>query len=270
MIIVWGLCSCAGPDPGPGDMEPAGTVIPEEILECRGDRDGTIAAAELPLLAGVTARQRVYGAVDISSAGSTGDQGLVWDMPEGGELIEVRTEPIDGMWFADQFPTADYAVAVDPAEPFEDQILGLYQVLDDRVLLLGTASRHSDRPAGGLVLPYDEPAEVLRFPVELGDRWEQVVTVSEGRVGGAAFSSEDTYRFSVNARGAIRTPDAVIRDALRLRIELTIRTPALDPVERLEYVWYRECVGEAARMTATEGETGPEITRAAQLRVVAF
>lgn len=265
------LAACAGPDPGVGSLEPAGTLVPEEILECRGDRDGVIDADELPLLAGITAHQRVHESVAISSAGQRGDGGLEWVMPEGGEIIDVTTEPLDDAWFAPEFPPdASYAVATNPTDPPSEQILGVYRVEEDAVLLLGLASREPDSPVGGLLTPYDEPVMVLRFPVVLGDSWESVGVVSEGTVGGATYVAEDSYVITVDGRGTVKTEDAIIRDALRLSVRLTIRTPAFDPIERLELIWYRECVGEVARLTPNDGDIGPEVEHAAELRTLAF
>ena len=96
-------------------------------------------------------------------------------MPEGGEIIDVTTEPLDDAWFAPEFPPdASYAVATNPTDPPSEQILGVYRVEEDAVLLLGLASREPDSPVGGLLTPYDEPVMVLRFPVVLGDSWESV------------------------------------------------------------------------------------------------
>jgi hypothetical protein len=265
-----GLAACAGPDPGPGDMEAAGTLVPPELLACRGDRDGRIEADELPLLPGVTARLRVHRDVDFSTAGSSRGGRPTWTVPDGGDLVDVATEPVEGAWFEADFAGATYAVATDPAAPWDEQILGVYLVDYEGVHLLGLASRRPDRPAGGLLLPYDEPATVLAFPVVLGTSWEVVARVSEGTVGGAAYVSEDTYRIAVDARGTVEAPGVVVRDALRLSVGVTIRTPARDPVERLEILWYRECVGEVARAVAPDGETGPELERVAQLRAAAF
>lgn len=272
-IIVLPLLtlSCAGPDPGAGSLEPAGTLVPDEILECRGDRDGVIDADELPLLAGVTAHQRVHESVAISSAGLQGDNGLEWVMPEGGEIVDIATEPLDGFWFADEFPPdASYAVATNPTDPPSEQILGVYRVEEEAVMLLGLASREPDSPAGGLLTPYDEPVMVLRFPVVLGDSWEAIGVVSAGSVGGATYVAEDSYAITVDGRGTVTTEDAIIRDALRLSVRLTIRTPAFDPIERLELIWYRECVGEVARLTPNDGDIGPEVDHAAELRTLAF
>jgi len=264
-------CACAGPDPEIGELEPAGTIIPPELLDCRGNRDGLIDAEELPLLVGVTARQRVQESLELSSAGQRGESGLEWVMPEGGELVELSTEPLREAWFAPEFPPdASYAVATNPTAPFDEQILGVYRVDEDRVELLGLASREPDQPFGGLLTPYDEPVTVLRFPVTLGDTWESVGVVSSGPIGGATYVAEDTYVITVDGRGTVTTQDAIVRDALRLSVRLTIRTPALEPVERLELIWYRECVGEVARLTAEEGDLGPEVTRAAQLRTLTF
>ena len=82
--------------------------------------------------------------------------------------------------------------------------------------------------------------------------------------------AEDSYVITVDGRGTVKTEDAIIRDALRLSVRLTIRTPAFDPIERLELIWYRECVGEVARAAAPPGTTGPEFDHAEQLRVLAF
>ena len=76
---------------------------------------------------------------ELRSAGSDSDRGLEWVMPEGGDIIEVATEAIDGMWFAEHFPDASYAVATNPGEPFDDHILSIYRVEEERVLLLGIA-----------------------------------------------------------------------------------------------------------------------------------
>ena len=271
ILAVLLSAACASPDPGPGDMVPAGTLVPEEILNCRGDRDGVIEASELPLLAGVTARQRLFQDVDVESRGQSGDEGLSWDLDlEGGRIVEVRTEAVDEQWFAPVFPGASYAIAVDPVAAPDEQILGIYRIDDDGVYLLGTASRFSDRPLGGVLLPYETPPQVLRFPVALGDSWEVEARVTAGLVGGVAFTSLDTYRISIDARGAIHTQDVIIRDAMRLSVEVTIQTPALDPFTRLEIVWYRECLGEVARLTAHEGDLGPELSAAARLMTLAF
>jgi hypothetical protein len=251
-------------------MEPAGTLIPPELLACRGDRDGAIDAEELPLIAGVTAHQRVQVGVDFSSAGSDGSQGLVWSVPDGGEVLDIATEPIDDAWFEDSFPGATYAVTVDPSVPDDEQVLGVYGVEADRVLLLGLASRDEDRPGGAMLLPYAEPPTVLRFPVELGDEWDAVARVDDGVYGGMAYTAEDTYRIRVDARGTVSTPDAEIRDSLRISVAVTIRSPALDPIERREFLWYRECLGEVARAVAPDDAGGGEITEAAQLRSAAF
>ena len=273
LLPVLALASCAGPDPGPGDMEPAGTLIPPELLACRGDRDGAIGAEELPLIAGVTAHQRVQVGVDFSSAGSDGSQGLVWSVPDGGEVLDIATEPIDDAWFEDSFPGATYAVTVDPSVPDDEQVLGVYGVEADRVLLLGLASRDPDGPTGlggEVLLPYAEAPTVLRFPVELGDEWSAVALVEDGVYGGMAYTAEDTYEIRVDARGTVVTPDAEIHDALRLSVGVTIRSPAFDPIERRELLWYRECVGEVVRAVAPDGAGDDEITRAAQLRSAAF
>ena len=271
LLLLATMSACAEQNPGPFDLEPAGTLIPRELLDCHGDRDGSITAEELPLIAGVTAHTRVQYGASFSSAGSRSDRGLVWTVPDDGEILDIATEPIDGAWFEERFPDASYAVTTDPAVAFEDQILGVYRVEDDGVRLLGLASRNPDRPAGGLLMPYSVPSPtVLRFPVELGDEWEAVGQVEDGLISGAPYTAEDTYHIRVDARGTISTPDADIRDALRLSVSVTIRTAILEPVVRREFMWYRECLGEVARAVAPDDVGDEEITSAVQLRSAAF
>ena len=55
LMLVAGIIMFLGDGFSPVGDEAAGTIVPPEILECRGNRDGRIESHELPLLAGVVA-----------------------------------------------------------------------------------------------------------------------------------------------------------------------------------------------------------------------
>lgn len=225
---------------------------------CTPDHDGTITRAEVPLRAGLRANFRIAEDVTVSTSGTTWDYAGSY-AGDRDELVEL-TAPT-GAWWASEFSTATHAARLSAAS----ENLGVFQITDDALLLLGVVS-----PEAGLTqtrLTYDPPVRVLAFPLTSGSTFTTRSTVSGQALGVVAAYTEE-YTSVVDAAGTLRTPFGEV-DALRVRTEMT-RTSGFATLERLrQFAFVSECFGIAAVVASQSFETDVEFTDAAELRRLA-
>ncbi len=257
--------ACPGPNPvladGSGDYSRG-----NDALTCLPNNDGVIEATEVNLRAGLAATYRVnppgtLAPVDV--AGRPIDGQLEWDMSSlAGEVVSVPLEAVSGAWFAELFPSADFAVGSDVS----GDTLQVFRLEEDRLLLLGLVSRQPDITR----LIYDTPIVALRFPLRLDDSWTAKSTVTNGRLGGLPVATEDTYEVKVDALGAVRLPYVKLDHSLKIQLHVTSHALGGATAAYYQHQWFHECYGEVARAVSQRDEASPTFSEAAELRRLSF
>jgi hypothetical protein len=233
---------------------------------CTSNNDGVIDRAELAFPVGLTVHYLENPAgttVMLDTEGTPGPDGPEWDLTStAGDVLDFTLLRVEDQWFASSFPGATYAVLTDPGSG----TLGVYQVSDQGLYLLGFASSDPDRT----LLVYDRPVLSLRFPVHVGDGWVSTGRIVGGKLEGAPFASTDTYRVTVDARGAAVMPWLRFTNTLRVRVEVNQALPAGIAVTRIQKILFHECYGELGRFVSNPGETDPAFSVAAEFRRLAL
>ena len=244
-------------DPGPGEP-PA----------CLPNLDGRIDEGELPTALGLPLSFRVTPAGEERSVDLVGlQQGntILWDLSATAEPDEVFTlaaAPLEGHWFAASFPGGQFVLPVDPA----GTVLAVHSRADGAIRLHGVASAVEQPPAGKTLLPYEEPIDLYRFPIEPGAAWVQTGYVSDGTWNGVPYAGWDEYEVSVDARGTLALPELSFTEAHRVRTNLTVQPAYGFPSSRRLVSWMFECFGEVARAQSRLDETEEDFTVATEVR----
>lgn len=239
--------------PDAGDADSTSTT-------CMPNMDGVITREEIPLRAGLNAKFKIAADVDIDTHGVDQNGTRTWDYSDdlaGDHLTILELQKIDSLWFAPKFPTATYAARL--AESAD--LLGVFQLTDDQLLLLGVVS-----PDDGLYrteLKYDPAVVVLQFPIEQGKTWTTNSQVSGVAMGVASVYTEK-YESQVDAKGNLVTPLSTF-PVQRVRTLLT-RTVGMMVTTTRSFSFATECFGTVATITSGSNETAEEFTKAAEIR----
>ncbi len=254
LLAIVGLFGC-------GPSVPAGGGDPP-IPECVAELDGVITAEELPLAPGIQVRytrnaldQPVTFDVD---GVERADGSRLWDFSEGLADVGATFEILDpaGTPCADLFEDVTYAAPLVVETP---DLLGCFRrtVFEDgsgELSLLGMVTAEGVAPAAATRLTYDEPVALHRFPMGVGDGWEQTIGYRSALAYGIPNQGLETYRFQVDAAGSARIPGGLeIDDVLRIRVDLdqTLALAAGDPTRTFhQQLWVRPCFGEIARVVS--------------------
>lgn len=231
---------------------------------CIPNHDNTITRSEVPLIAGVSATWAVAANATVDVAGKVqGDGTLQWNLADGfvgDHALKLQTLPVAATWFAPSYPTATYAAKL--REGIE--LLGIFEATPQKLLLLGVVS-----PTDGLTrtqLVYTPPVPVFSFPLTVGASWTQASSVS-GLAQGLGVIYAETYSFSVDAHGTLKTPLGPF-PVLRVRSKLD-RLIGLLPSQERSVLFVAECFGTVAAIDAVTGETADNFTKAASVRRIA-
>ncbi len=276
-----GACSADGhcvavPHDDAGDRADSGVTTPDAGPErdagappagdggaslCSPSHDGTITRDELPLGAGLRATFEVATDATFDTAGTTlGDGTRRWDMAvalSGDRSVLSETLPLDGTWFAADFPGATYHGRLAEGQDLD----GVFEVTGSALLLRGVVS-----PSGGATrteLTYDPPVPVLALPLRAGASWRVTSSVTGVALGLPVIYSE-TYESSVDATGTLVTPFSEF-SVLRVRTVMT-RSPAPLPLVVRTFLFTTECFGIVGTVRSGDNELGTEFTRAAEVR----
>jgi len=242
-----------------GDQGPAqDTVAP---IVCKADHDGTITAGESPLGAGLQAIFQVGLDVPVDPAGLEQPDGTtLWDVSvitPADKAVVAQTTPLEGTWYAEVFPGADYAGRLSERET----LLGVFEVTAEALLLRGVVS-----PEDGVFrteLVYEPPVAVLTFPIQADSQWTTKASVSGLGVGVPVFYDE-SYVSTVDGAGAIVTPFGEL-PVLRINV-LMERTIGLMTTKVRTYLFVAECFGAVASMVSHDNDSAQDFEQAAELR----
>ena len=254
VALTWAGCGPSVPADG-GDPP---------IPECAAELDGILEAGELPLAPGLEVRYTrnttdAPVTFDVDGEGGAAD-GRSWDFAEGPTDVGATFQILD----PDDTPCADLFDDVSYAAPIlveTPELLGCFRrtVADDgsgELSVLGMVTADGVAPAAATRLAYDEPLVLHRFPMRIGDSWEQTVHYRSAVAYGVPNQGLETYRFEVDALGSAAIPGGIqIDDVLRLRVDIeqTLALAVGNPTRSIrQLLWVRPCFGEIARAVSTD------------------
>lgn len=229
---------------------------------CIPNHDGTITAAEVPLVAGVSAKFMAATDVTFATMGTDAGGGKRnWDLAQtfaGDHLALIEAQPIAGQWFAADFAGASYAAKLSET----NDLLGVFEIAGDSLLLRGVVSPSDSATATELT--YDPPVLVLSFPLTKGKTWKTTNTQVTGTAQGIFSSYFETYDNSIDADGTLETPFGSF-DVLRVRTTLT-RTLGFVVTTVRSFSFTTECFGTVATVRGEDNESSAEFSSVAELR----
>lgn len=285
-LVLWVLFLAAcGPEQKPAEPTTDAATQPDQPRKetgaadvsepsCVANNDGVIEISEVPFIAGasVAVRQNPQGTeISVHHTGQTNDKGaLIWDFTQhkGLSRAQVKTVEPSGYWFLSSFPQAHILAPV-TYRNFKGTFFQVLQVGKDALFLSGIASEKEQPEKDKVLLVYDAPVPLLRFPLRVGKEW--VVTAkSKGTVGGLPWASTDKYQIRVTHRGSVRLPDIQFDNTLR--IEMIVHQTLLGGQTRqiIQILFFHECFGEIVRVESRENERDTNFTKATLLRYISF
>lgn len=256
---------------------------------CHPNHDQVVSRSEAPFAAGFSANYRtttdVPGTYD--SAPTCANDACAWDLRDvPGTTADVIDETLDpaGTWWGAEAAFADatfgavlgqFSVSYFSWNICDQTQIGVYQVTDDALLLLGIVS---DKESDGTELVYDPPLPILRFPLALGDSWTVDSTATGPLCGSFAdYNIDWTSTTTVDEAGTVQTPYGDFTDVLRVNtvLERHLGIGVL-PTSVRSHTFVAECFTSVAVVTSAEGADGEadgeaygEIWDAAQVKRLA-
>jgi hypothetical protein len=229
--------------------------------------DYTVDREEFPLTAGQTAHFRIADSeagLPVDLAGTDCAEGKCWDLSgarDGDADAVVELMPVDGLWFADDFPGATYVSYVDREQGW----LGVFRLTDDALQLMGTASAAE----GEMKTTYDPPVDLYRFPLHPGDHWT-IETSQSGYLNfGVPIFTNDTYNITAAAHGEVETPQGTFR-AVQVVAQVSQAVPfTFLGNDRIVHTFVSECFGIIARVVSEADETEVNFARASRIERLA-
>ncbi|MCB9640771.1 MAG: hypothetical protein H6727_17890 [Myxococcales bacterium] len=276
------LVGCPDPTPQQEQSTPDGggntektTTLPEDPPErCVGNNDGIIDFKEVAFVIGASVsvlRNKSGSTVEVNQVGARDTDGtLIWDFRKLAldQKDAVQTVDPTGKWFLTEFPDATLLIPT----RYQGFTGTSYQVLrktEADLLLDGIASDLEKPEAENILLKYETPVPLLRFPLRDGREWI-VVSKAKGSIAGQPITSTDTYQFRVAGRGVLKLPDIEFQNALRVEIFVQQRLLGGNSRTLYQILYMNECYGEVARIESVENEKDPSFTQAALARFITF
>jgi hypothetical protein len=234
---------------------------------CVPNKDLTITAAEVPIVAGLHATYKIGTNENVSTAGVTGAGGKrTWDFSgalASDQSVIVETQSLKGKWFEADYAGATYASKLQT----DKDVLGIFETSPGALLLRGVAS-----PADGASkteVTYTPAVSVLKFPLTLSASWTTSTTAT-GPLNGFDIATyaptTDKYESKVDAFGELKTPLGTF-DVLRVNTLLTRKVgfvPVTTTIRTFAFV--TECYGTVATVTSADNESNEEFTSAKEIR----
>jgi hypothetical protein len=245
-------------------FDDTGVPVDSGVRVCAPNRDGIVSRDEVPLRPGLRATFRIGTNAMVSTAGTMTGGMRTWDFSGAyaGDMDELTTLMEPGAnWWAAMYPTATHAARLSSSA----DNLGVFQITDDALLLLGVVS-----PEAGVTqtrLTYTPPVTVIAFPLQDGSTFTTTSSVSGTALGVIAAYTEE-YNSVVDASGTLITPYGST-PALRVRTEMTRRSGLVTLTTLRQFTFVAECFGIAGLVTSNARESSIEFTTAAEIRRLA-
>ena len=141
---------------------------------------------------------------------------------------------------------------------------------DQSLLLLGVASDDQSPAEGQTLLIYDNPVEILRFPIQPGTEFVSTGVVQNGTLRGLPYAGKDVYEVRVDAEGSVVLPSLWFQQAFRVRTKVTVQPAVGASTSRRQVSYFSECFAEVVRATSLPDEPNEDFTTAAELRRIGF
>ena len=264
LFLLLLVSGCAGENlthpETPAPYEP----VPGETPACLPDLDGRIDAAEMPLTFGMPVHFRVNAAGEERTVDLVGDEdGWDWSYHAPSDaLFTMEPAPLAGLWFEESFPGGQFVLPVDPAA----SVLGVYSRSNAAIRLHGVASAVEQPASGKTLLPYEDPIDLYRFPIEPGAEWTVTGTIYGGTWNGIPYGGWDEYQVRVDAVGRLELPELAFEEAHRVRTNVTVQPAYGYATSRKLVSWMFECFGEVARAQSRLDEDDDDFTVATEVR----
>jgi len=234
---------------------------------CLPDSDGVVERKEVTFVSGVSADVLVNPPGTVASfdpRGKTVEGATEWDLSSlDGVVASLHVESMKGMWFADEFPTATFAMG----STVQADTLQVLEVQGDRVLILGFASRQPKQT----LLVYSQPVLAMRFPMRVGDNFSSTSELRQGSYFNKMdYFAKDTYQVQINHEGTLRLPHLRLRNVLLIETTVTIRTVGGVTRTTRQLQWFGECYGEVGRALSQTDEKDALFNKAIELRRLAL
>jgi len=232
---------------------------------CVPNKDGVITREEVPLKAGLKATFRVATDVDVSTAGTTRNDGSrEWDYSgafTGDQNVTVETLSLNGTWYAPKYNGAAYSSKLRS----DSNLFGVFDLAPATIALRGVVTPDDDG-VYRTELKYDPTVAVVTFPLKADATWTSESDVS-GVASGVPVAYTEKYESQVDAHGDLKTPFATF-PVLRVRTVLT-RTVGFAVTTVRTFAFVTECYGTVATVTSDDNEGDVEFTHALEIRRIA-
>ncbi|MCB9640768.1 MAG: hypothetical protein H6727_17875 [Myxococcales bacterium] len=257
-----------------GNPETPSETTPDQTSVCIPNRNGILERNELTFRIGAaivyTAAGTENSPVEVDLKGTTDANGVTtWDFSkkfsdDTREVDEVL--PYKGQWFEGDIkdPIPEYTAILTRNYPLIGVVLAAYRATPDALQMLGWYSQEKDRAK----VKYNQPVEILQFPMKVGDTWLSKPTASGSFPQNfTLYSASEDYEFTVDAKGKAKLPAGTF-DVLRLRMKFsqTQTLPAFASISRISYIFLAECYGIVARVDSKLYESDELFTKASRLK----
>jgi hypothetical protein len=241
-------------------------------LACVPNLDGKIDHGEVAAAIGVPIHYTVNPAgeprkVDVEGTETNG--AFTWSLSADyadDDALVITPKLAKDQWYAAKFPADAFVTPFDVGGTIDN----IGEIGESGLLLLGLAS-HEENPAGGqTLLIYDQPIQLLQFPVAPGQSFVSTGNVVDGMADGLPYAGMDTYEVSVDGIGSLDLPTLLFQQVMRVRTKVTVSPAVGAPVTKYQVSFYAECFAEVARATSEDGATSSHFTQAAELRRLGF
>jgi hypothetical protein len=227
-------------------------------LTCKGNNDDKIERSEMPIAVGGKITYMRGSGITVNLKGTVVGGRTVWDLSGAaaddakfiGELLATPS------WASSVFPSATYVSLLD--QQYESY--GVFKATQTALQILGIISLTPDDTK----ITYDKPADMLRFPIVVGDSFESTA-YSNGHLGSLVISNDETYTGDVLAAGDLKVPQLTLPVLLvRVKLYQCPAYPVCNPFNpfnttRWTFLFVSECYGIVGRVV-TESDPSKDMS----------